>query len=122
MAHSRRPSNKPKKNAELTARLEVRERINGALLDQLESEKRALQERTERLQRELQKVEGQLQQAEERNRHYCELTTLLKEELAWFKSQSTGDLLRSHRAVSPRPGHALQRARSARRDCSRHRR
>ncbi|MEJ0035185.1 MAG: IS66 family transposase [Gammaproteobacteria bacterium] len=71
------------KNAELTARLEVRERINGALLNQLEGRNRELQEQAERLQRQLQEVEA-------KNRHYSELNTLLKEEIAWFKSQVYG--------------------------------
>lgn len=71
------------KNAELTARLEVRERINGALVNQLADRNRELQEQAERLQRQLQEVEA-------KNRHYTELNTLLKEELAWFKSQVYG--------------------------------
>jgi transposase len=71
------------KNAELTARLEIRERINGALVGQLESENRRLQEQRERLQKELQELE-------EKNRRYTEFNTLLKEELAWFKAQVYG--------------------------------
>jgi transposase len=71
------------KNAELTARLEVRERINGALVNQLADRNRELQEQAERLQRQLREVEA-------KNRHYTELTTLLKEEIAWFKSQVYG--------------------------------
>ena len=71
------------KNAELAARLEVRERINGALVNQLADRNRELQEQAERLQRQLQEVEA-------KNRHYTELNTLLKEELAWFKSQVYG--------------------------------
>lgn len=71
------------KNAELTARLEIRERINGALVNQLESENRRLQEERERLQKELQELE-------EENRRYTEFNTLLKEELAWFKAQVYG--------------------------------
>ena len=71
------------KNAELTARLEIRERINGALVNQLEHERQQLQKQTEQLQKELQELE-------EKNRQYCELNTLLKEELAWFKAQVYG--------------------------------
>jgi chromosome segregation ATPase len=71
------------KNAELTARLEIRERINGALVNQLENENRRLQEERERLQKELQELE-------EKNRRYTEFNTLLKEELAWFKAQVYG--------------------------------
>jgi hypothetical protein len=44
------------KNAELTARLEIRERINSALVGQLESENRRLQEQRERLQKQLQEL------------------------------------------------------------------
>ena len=40
-------------------------------------------EQAERLQHKLQEVEA-------KNRHYTELNTLLKEELAWFKSQVYG--------------------------------
>jgi transposase len=71
------------KNAELTARLEIRERINSALVGQLESENRRLQEQRERLQKELQELA-------EKNRRYTEFNTLLKEELAWFKAQVYG--------------------------------
>jgi len=71
------------KNAELAAQFEVRERINTALLKQLEGRNRYLQEQSERLQRELRELE-------EKNRQHVELTTLLKEELAWFKAQVYG--------------------------------
>ena len=63
------------KNSELTTCLEIRERINGALVNQPESENRRLQEERERLQKELQELE-------ERDRRYTELNTLLKEDLA----------------------------------------
>jgi transposase len=83
------------KNAELTARLEVRERVNGALVSQLAQRNRELQEQAERLRRELQEVEA-------KNRHYTELNTLLKEELAWFKSQVYGrSSEKSSNEVSP---------------------
>jgi transposase len=71
------------KNAELSARLDVRERINAALLQDLEVQNRALREEHERLQQQLQQLQAQ-------NRHYTEITTLLKEELAWFKAQVYG--------------------------------
>jgi len=61
----------------------VRERINTALITQLEGQNQQLQEQTERLQQQLQDLQAQ-------NRHYTELTTLLKEELAWFKAQVYG--------------------------------
>jgi hypothetical protein len=71
------------KNAELAAQLEVRERINNALVTELEARNRYLQEQTERQQR-------QLRELEDTKRHYVELTTVLKEELAWFKAQVYG--------------------------------
>jgi transposase len=71
------------KNAQLAAQLEVRERINAALVNQLEAGNRSLREQAERLQR-------QLRELEEKNRQHVELTTLLKEELAWFKAQVYG--------------------------------
>jgi hypothetical protein len=70
-------------NAELAAQLEVRERINSALVNQLEAGNQYLREQAERLQR-------QLRELEEKNRQHVELTTLLKEELAWFKAQIYG--------------------------------
>jgi len=71
------------KNAELASRLQVRERINTALITQLEGQNQKLQEQAEHLQQQLQDLQAQ-------NRHYTELTTLLKEELAWFKAQVYG--------------------------------
>jgi transposase len=71
------------KNAELAAQLEVRERINAALITQTQSKTRYLQGEVERLQRQLRELEA-------KERHYVELTTLLKEELAWFKGQVYG--------------------------------
>ena len=86
------------KNAELAAQLEVRERINNALLSQLEARNRYLQEQTERQQR-------QLRELEDTKRHYVELTTVLKEELAWFKGQVYGrSSEKSSADVSPDQG------------------
>jgi transposase len=68
---------------ELAARLEVRERINAALINQSQSSARYLQEQVDRLQR-------QLRELQDKNRQQVELTTLLKEELAWFKAQVYG--------------------------------
>jgi hypothetical protein len=88
------------KNAELIARLETRERIHTAVVNDLNREKRAIedarhafQRRAERLQRELERHLDRLQQLEEENRRHAELTTLLKEEIAWFKSQVLWTLL-----------------------------
>jgi len=71
------------KNAELTARLEIRERINGQLIQQIESEKERLQKQHDQLQQKVQALE-------EQERRYIEFNTLLKEELAWFKAQVYG--------------------------------
>lgn len=78
------------KNAELAARQEVRERINGAVVSQLDAQNRERQQEVERLQRQLQQMDAELQRLKDQERHYIELTTLLKEELAWFKSQMLG--------------------------------
>jgi len=87
-----------RKNAELAAQLEVRERINTALITQAQSSTRYLQEQLERLQR-------QIRELEEQNRHYVELTTVLKEELAWFKGQVYGrSSEKSSADVSPDQG------------------
>jgi hypothetical protein len=51
------------KNAELTAQLGIRERINGALIHQLEKSNRELEEKQTQL-------EQQLRQAQEENRDY----------------------------------------------------
>jgi transposase len=86
------------KNAELAAQLEVRERINAALITQKQSQTRYLQGEVERLQKQLRELEA-------KERHYVELMTLLKEELAWFKGQVYGrSSERSSADVSPDQG------------------
>ncbi len=86
------------KNAELAAQLEVRERINAALITQTQSKARYLEAEVERLHRQLHELEA-------RERHYVELTTLLKEELAWFKGQVYGrSSEKSSADVSPDQG------------------
>ena len=98
-----------RKNAELTARLEMRERIHAAVVSDLNREKHALEEerhalgsRAERLQRQLEQHLDRLEQLEEENRRHVELTTLLKEEIAWFKAQVYGrSSERSSSEVSP---------------------
>jgi transposase len=86
------------KNAELAAQLEVRERINTALINQTQSKTRYLQAEVERLQRQLRELEA-------KERHYVELTTVLKEELAWFKGQVYGrSSEKSSADVSPDQG------------------
>jgi transposase len=86
-----------RKTAELAARLQVRERINAALITQLEREKHQLEQQTEQLARERHEL---LQQAEtfalekaqllQQVSQYCEQNVLLKEELAWWKAQVFG--------------------------------
>jgi transposase len=86
------------KNAELAAQLEVRERINAALITQTQAKTRYLQGEVERLQRELRELEA-------KERRYVELTTVLKEELAWFKGQVYGrSSEKSSADVSPDQG------------------
>jgi transposase len=78
------------KNAELTARLQVREQINGALVRQLDAQNRERQQELERLRRRLQQQDAEIERLQAQERHYVELLTLLKEELAWFKAQMLG--------------------------------
>ena len=86
------------KNAELAAQLEVRERINAALITQTQAKTRYLKGEVERLQRELRELEA-------KERRYVELTTVLKEELAWFKGQVYGrSSEKSSADVSPDQG------------------
>jgi transposase len=107
------------KNRELAARLQLREQINGAVVSQLEAQSRQRQQEVERLQNqlqrqdtdlqrkaaELQRLTVELQRLQEQERHYVELNTLLKEELAWFKAQVYGrSSERSTSEVSPEQG------------------
>lgn len=104
VALERRLKKAEQKNVELAARLDVRERINAALINQLTQDNRALEARRHDEERALRALQAQAEQLEARlnqqlierarleedNRRYIELTTLLKEEIAWFKSQQYG--------------------------------
>lgn len=96
------------KNRELAARLQLREQINGAVVSQLEAQNRERQQEVERLQgqlqrrdTELQRKDVELQRLQEKERHYTELNTLLKEELAWFKAQMLGRSSEKSRSEAP---------------------
>jgi len=85
------------KNAELTALLELRERINAARRYQLENDNRDLQAQNQHLgddkqalEQEHERLQRIVKQQQEQLRHYAEFNTLLKEELAWFKAHVYG--------------------------------
>lgn len=78
------------KNAELTARLEVRERLNGALVNRLEQEKQQLEQELMQLRQRVQAYELERAQLLARVNQFCEQNVLLKEELAWWKAQFFG--------------------------------
>lgn len=78
------------KNAELVAQLNLRERIHSAVVTDLDRERRVLQEEVARLQREITAKETERARLEGEYRGLVETTTLLKEEIAWFKAQVYG--------------------------------
>ena len=78
------------KNAELTARLEVRERLNGALVNRLEQEKQQLEQELMQLRQRAQAYELERAQLLAQVNQFCEQNVLLKEELAWWKAQFFG--------------------------------
>lgn len=71
------------KNAELTARLAVRERLHHAQITQLARHRSELEQKAEVLERENAQLKSQVSQ-------YCETNLLLKEEIAWLKAQFYG--------------------------------
>jgi transposase len=71
------------KVAELAARLQVRERLHNAQITQLSRQKSEAEQRAEALERENAQLKAQLSQS-------CEITVLLKEEIAWLKAQFFG--------------------------------
>ena len=71
------------KNAELTARLAIRERLHHAQLRQLERDRSELEHKSAALARENAQLKSELSQ-------YCETNQLLKEEIAWLKAQFYG--------------------------------
>jgi hypothetical protein len=77
------PHKHAEKNAELTARLAVRERLHHAQITQLERHKNQLEQKSEALERENTQLKSQVSQ-------YCETNLLLKEEIAWLKAQFYG--------------------------------
>jgi transposase len=71
------------KNAELAARLAIRERLHHAQITQLERHKSELEQKAAALARENAQLKSQVGQ-------YCETNLLLKEEIAWLKAQFYG--------------------------------
>jgi transposase len=78
------------KNAELTARLELRERLNAALIAQLAHDKQTLEQRAQQLSCQNATLLTEKQQLETRVSTQCETTTLLREEIAWLRGQLFG--------------------------------
>ncbi|MGH8235678.1 MAG: IS66 family transposase [Steroidobacteraceae bacterium] len=83
MLSADQPRKHEAKNAELTARLAVRERLHYAQLTQLARHQSQLEQKAEILERENAQLKSQLSQ-------YCETNLLLKEEIAWLKAQFYG--------------------------------
>ncbi|MGH8632665.1 MAG: IS66 family transposase, partial [Burkholderiales bacterium] len=83
MLSADQPRKHEEKNAELTARLAVRERLHHAQLTQLARHRSQLEQQAEVLERENAQLKSQLSQ-------YCETNLLLKEEIAWLKAQFYG--------------------------------
>jgi transposase len=77
------PHKHEEKNADLTARLAVRERLHRAQITQLARHKSELEQKTDALERENAQLKSQVSQ-------YCETNLLLKEEIAWLKAQFYG--------------------------------
>jgi transposase len=77
------PHQHDEKNAELAARLEIRERLHAAQLTQLSRQKSQIEQRADALERENAQLKAQLSQS-------CESNLLLKEEVAWLKAQFFG--------------------------------
>lgn len=104
IALERRLQQVERENAELAARLTVRERLNTAVITQLTQDNRTLEERCEDAERQrcaLQAQADQLRQAlneqivnvarlQEEKQRVDEMAILLREELAWFKAQVYG--------------------------------
>jgi len=86
-----------RKNAELTARLKLREQLNLSLVKQLSDEKRDIERQHERLRARQQQQLAQIEALEAEKRKLlqeisaqCEATTLMREEIAWLKAQFFG--------------------------------
>lgn len=77
------PHKHEEKNADLTARLAVRERLHRAQITQLTRHKSKLEQKSDPLERENAQLKSQVSQ-------YCETNLLLKEEIAWLKAQFYG--------------------------------
>jgi transposase len=104
IALERRLQQVEQENAELAARLDVRERLNKTLIAQLTQDNRTLEERCEDAERQrlaLQTQADELRKAlneqivnvarlQEEKQRVDEMAVLLREEIAWFKSQVYG--------------------------------
>jgi transposase len=88
------------KNADLTARLAVRERLHNAQLTQLARHQSQLEQKAEVLERENAQLKTQVSQ-------YCETNLLLKEEIAWLKAQFYGRSSEKSSADAVSPDQAM---------------